>query len=261
MGTYNLSPDLDPRKDHILYKDNEHMVVYLGTFSGGSTTGNHSDVDVNSYLIINKGKGFLLDPGGYRIFPKVLSNISKYINPKNVEYIYMCHQDPDVAGSIPLWRTITNAKLVISWLWVRFLPHFGFEEVESVAYPLPDEGETLKFGSTTLEFIPAHFLHSPGHFTIYDRRSKFLFTGDIGIAMLDEPILVVENMEKHIQAMKPLHERLMASNIAIKNWLKKVRGLDIEAIVPQHGGIIPKKHVNRFFNFLDTLKCGVDLMR
>lgn len=79
----------------------------------------------------------------------------------------MCHQDPDVAGS------------------------FGFEDVKSVAHPLPDEGEALNFGSTTLHFIPAHFLHSPGH-------------------------LVVEDIEKHIRAMKPVHERLMASNKAIK---------------------------------------------
>lgn len=174
----------------------------------------------------------------------------------------MCHQDPDVAGSIPLWRSITNAKLVTSWLWIRFLPHFGFDDVDSVAFPLPDEGKTLSFGSTTLEFIPAHFLHSPGHFTIYDKRSKFLFIGDIGIATLEEePSLVIEDMDKHIQVMKPLHERLMASNVALRHWVKRVRSLDIEAIIPQHGGIIPKKHVGKFFNFLSNLKCGVDLIR
>ncbi len=260
MGEYNLNPDLNPQKDHILYRDDEHMVVYLGTASGTSTS-SYGDVDVNSYLIINKGKGVLLDPGGYKIFPKVLSNISKYIDPKNIEYIYMCHQDPDVAGSIPLWREISNAKILVHWIWVRFLPHFGFEDVKSVAHPLPDEGEVLNFGSTTLHFIPAHFLHSPGHFTIYDKRSKFLFSGDIGIALLEDLYLVVEDIEKHIRAMKPIHERLMASNKAIKAWLERVRFLDIEAILPQHAAIIPKKHVPRFFSFLENLKCGVDLIR
>ncbi|AXI24717.1 CDP-abequose synthase [Methanofervidicoccus sp. A16] len=256
MATYNLKYGLDPRKDHVLYRDEDHLVIYLGTNMSGS-----GDVDVNSYLIVNKKRGFLLDPGGYKIFPKVLSNVSKYINPKNIEYIYMCHQDPDVAGSVPLWRAITNAKLVTSWLWIRFLPHFGFEDVDSVAHPLPDEGEEITFGTTTLEFIPAHYLHSPGHFTIYDRRSKFLFTGDIGIAMLEEPSLIIEDMDKHIEAMKPLHEKLMANNHALKHWVNRVRNLDIEAIIPQHGGIIPRKHVNRFFNFLSNLKCGTDLLR
>ncbi|WP_457752593.1 oxygen-binding di-iron domain-containing protein [Thermococcus sp.] len=255
MGEYFITPGLDPRKDHVLYKDEDHMVVYLGTQEGGA------DVDVNSYLIVSGNKGILIDPGGYKIFSKVLANISKYIDPRDIEYIYMCHQDPDVAGSIPLWREVSNAKIIIHWLWKRFLPHFGFEEVESVSYTLPDEGETLHFGATTLEFIPAHFLHSPGHFTIYDHRSRFLFTGDIGIAILDEPCLVVEDMESHIRAMRTVHERLMPTNEAIRLWLDKVRYLDIEAILPQHGAIIPKQHVRRFFEFLENLRCGIDIMR
>lgn len=238
----------------MLFEDGDYKVVYLGTYIG------EGDVDVNSYLIVSRREGFLLDPGGYKIFPKVISNISKYINPKNIKYIYMCHQDPDVAGSIPLWRALTDAKIVTSWLWIRFLPHFGFEDVDSVAYPLPDEGDRIKFGSTTLEFIPAHYLHSPGHYSIYDRKSKFLFTGDIGIAILDEPKLVVEDIDKHIEAMKPLHQKLMASNHALRWWLSNVRQYDIEAILPQHGSIIPKKYINRFFSFLENLKCGVDLL-
>lgn len=88
MGEYNLNPNLNPQKDHILYSDDEHMVVYLGTASGTSAS-SYGDVDVNSYLIINRGKGVLLDPGGYKIFPKVLSNISKYIDPRNIEYIHV----------------------------------------------------------------------------------------------------------------------------------------------------------------------------
>ena len=255
MGEYFITSDLDPRKDYVLYKDDEHMVIYLGTQEGGQ------DVDVNSYLIVSRGRGILIDPGGYKIFSKVLANISKYIDPRNIDYIYMCHQDPDVAGSIPLWREISDAKIIVHWLWVRFLPHFGFESIGGYAHELQDEGEALDFGATTLEFIPAHFLHSPGHFTIYDHRSKFLFTGDIGIAFPKEGYLVVENFEKHVQYMKPLHERLMASNKALKIWINKVRYLDIEAILPQHGAIIPRRHVKKFFDWLENLKVGVDLMR
>ncbi|AEH25243.1 oxygen-binding di-iron domain-containing protein [Pyrococcus yayanosii] len=254
MGEYFIGPDLDPRKDHVLYKDDEHMVVYLGTQEGGE------DVDVNTYLIVSNGKGIIIDPGGYKIFSKVLANASKYVDPQDIEYVYMCHQDPDVAGSIPLWREVSNAKIIIHWLWTRFLPHFGFENIRGIVHELSDDGESMKFGATTLEFIPAHFLHSPGHFTIYDRRSKFLFSGDIGIAFPEESYLVVENMERHIQAMRPIHERLMASNKAIKAWLSKVRHLDIEAILPQHGAIIPRKYIPRFFDFLENLKVGVDLL-
>ena len=255
MGEYFIEPNLDPRKDHVLYRDEEHLVVYLGTQEGGE------DVDVNSYLIVSRGKGILIDPGGYKIFSKVLANLSKYIDPRDLEYIYICHQDPDVAGSLPLWKEVSNAKVLVHWLWKRFLPHFGFEDSDAFIRELPDEGETIPFGATTLEFIPAHFLHSPGHFSIYDHRSKFLFTGDIGIALQDEPYIVVENMERHIQAMRPVHERLMPTNRAIKAWLDRVKFLDVEAILPQHGAIIPKRFIPRFYDFLENLKCGLDLLR
>ncbi len=254
-GVYNLDPSLDPTRDQVLYDDGNHRVIYLGTQGMG-----RGDVEVNSYLIVNSGRGLLVDPGGYKIFAKVLSNISKYIDPKDVDYIYMCHQDPDVAGSIPLWRKISKAKVLVHWLWVRFLPHFGFEDVESVAHPIQDEGERISLGDATLEFIPAHFLHSPGHFSVYDRRSRFLFTGDIGFAPLERPILVYDSLEPYLSGMKQIHERLMASSKAVKVWLSKVRTLDIEAILPQHGAIIPKRFVDRFFSFMDSLKCGVDLM-
>jgi len=156
---YNLSPSLDATRDQVLFDNGVHRVVYLGTQGTGS-----GDVEVNSYLIVDGDVGMLIDPGGYKIFPKVISNISKYIHPSKIQYIYMCHQDPDVAGSIPIWRKMTKAKLVVHWLWVRFLPHFGFEDVESVAMTLPDEGDTLRLGGSSIQFIPAHFLHSPGHF-------------------------------------------------------------------------------------------------
>ncbi len=35
MGEYFIEPGLDPRKDHVLYRDEEHTVVYLGTQEGG----------------------------------------------------------------------------------------------------------------------------------------------------------------------------------------------------------------------------------
>ncbi len=254
-GVYNLDPSLDATRDHVLYDDGNHKVIYLGTQGMGK-----GDVEVNSYLIIDNNRGLLVDPGGYKIFAKVISNISKYLDPKNIDYIYMCHQDPDVAGSIPLWRKISNAKIVVHWLWVRFLPHFGFEDVDSVAHPLPDEGERLNLGSAILEFIPAHFLHSPGHFSIYDRESKFLFTGDIGFAPLDKPVLVMESLSACMDGMKQIHERLMASSKALKIWVDRVRGYEVEAVLPQHGAIIPKGEISRFFNFLEGLKCGVDLM-
>ena len=52
----------------------------------------------------------------------------------------------------------------------------------------------------------------------------------------------------------------MASNKALKNFVKKIKPFPIEAIVPQHGSIIPKELVGRAMEFLENLKCGIDLL-
>lgn len=252
---YNLDPSLQATRDHVLFDNGTHKVVYLGTQGIGE-----GDVEVNSYLIIDQDRGCLIDPGGYKIFPKVISNISKHIDPKRIDYLFMCHQDPDVAGSLPLWRKVSTAKVVVHWLWMRFLPHFGFENVDQFSHPLPDEGDSLPLGGCTLQFIPSHFLHSPGQFSVYDRVSRFLFTGDIGIALMDQPMLIVDSFERHVSSMRTVHERLMSSSNAIKLWLNKVRHLDIEAILPQHGAIMIRSDVPKFFAFLESLRCGTDLM-
>jgi flavorubredoxin len=73
-------------------------------------------------------------------------------------------------------------KLVMSQLWVRFMGHYGLMDMGRIV-ALEDHGARIKFGNDYLQFIPAHFLHSPGNFSLYDSRSKILFSGDIGAAI------------------------------------------------------------------------------
>jgi flavorubredoxin len=35
------------------------------------------------------------------------------------------HQDPDIITSMPRWLVYTDAKVVASKLWARFLPHLN----------------------------------------------------------------------------------------------------------------------------------------
>lgn len=254
---YNLSSDLDPKEDIVLFEGKNHKVVYLGSRNVTGTEG----VDILSYLIIDNGEGLIVDPGGYHLFPNTVFNVSKHISLNNIKYIYFCHQDPDVCGSLPMWRNVCpEAKLVIGELWVRFLPHFGVENVEEVAYPLPSEGRTINVGKCPIDAIPAHYMHSPNHFNLYDPVSKFLFTGDIGIALGKFNYLVVNDWLEHIEYLYTPHKILMANNKAVRKWLERVKKLEIKAILPQHGAIITEKDIKHFFKFMENLRCGTDLL-
>jgi flavorubredoxin len=239
----------------VLYQGEDHSFIWLGADPHTQT----GVVQTNQYLIVDRGKGVLLDPGGIHLFSRVVSVASRYINLDNIETIIFSHQDPDVSSGIALWLGVTSAKVYIPALWIRFLPHFGIIDekrvlgIEKVENPL-----TLHSGAE-LVFVPTHFLHSAGHYSVYDAGSKTLFTSDIGAAVFeDEQYLFVEDFDEHLELMEPFHKRYMSSNKACKKWVDIVSQLDIEMIAPQHGAIFEEEHVSRFLTWFSQLRCGLD---
>jgi len=239
-----------------IYDTLEHKVIFFEELTPASA------VQANQVLIIHKGEGMLLDPGGHKVFSKLLSDISLYIPPSQIKYIFLSHQDPDIVASINGWLMTTKAQAYISKLWTRFLPHFGLDsQLEDRVIPIDDGGTKVVLGGDCeLLILPAHFMHSPGNFHVYDPCSKILFSGDLG-ASLGQDYFFVENFDEHIKYMEGFHKRYIASNKVLKFWANMVRQLDIEMIVPQHGAIFKgKEMVERFINWIENLQVGVDLL-
>jgi flavorubredoxin len=160
----------------------------------------------------------------------------------------------------------SDAKIVVSKLWERFVPHLvpGYmkEKAEGRIVSIPDQGMNIPLAHSVIKAIPAHFLHSVGNFHFYDPISKILFSGDVGASLVDsEPERPVRDFQKHISKMKGFHERYMVSNKAARLWVNMIRNLDIEMMVPQHGRPFKgKEMVNQFLDWFEKLECGVDLM-
>ena len=219
-------------------------------------------MQANQVLIIHKDEGMLLDPGGHKVFSKLLSELAVYIPPSQKRYIFLSHQDPDIVASINGWLMTTKAEAYISKLWMRFLPHFGLDsQLEGRVVPIDDNGTVLTLGGDCkLYILPAHFLHSEGNFQVYDPCSKILFSGDLG-ASLGQDYFFVEDFDKHIRYMEGFHRRYMVSNKVLRFWANMVKDLDIEMIVPQHGAIFKGKDmVKRFIEWVENLEVGVDLL-
>jgi len=129
---------------------------------------------------------------------------------------------------------------------------------------VPDEGMMVEVApGFNLQIIPAHFLHSEGQINVYDPRSKILFIGDIGAAMMpvDRDYAFVDNFQEHLPFIKSFHRRYMCSNKAIRLWLKNISGLDIAMLAPQHGPVYRGKAVQEFLAWLADLECGIDIMQ
>jgi len=238
-----------------LFDDGTHKNVLLEDFSGTGLA-----VQSNQHVIVDGGVGMILDPGGHKIYSKVLSATNGLLGRAKLQTIFLSHQDPDIVAAVNGWLMTTDATAYVSKLWVRFVAHFGLDRlVESRLLPIPDEGMDIQLGNVKMKVIPAHFLHSPGNFQLYDPVSKILYSGDLG-ASIGQDYREVEDFDAHEKFILGFHKRYMSGNKAMKAWAKTVRKLDIELIAPQHGALFRgKPMVERFISWCDDLECGVDL--
>lgn len=240
----------------VLYQKEKHACVFFEELTEGEM------VPSNQYLIIHNGQGLLLDPGGHVVYPKLMSVLAQHIAPGGLKYLFLSHQDPDVVASVNGWLMVTEAEAYVPSLWRRFVAHFGVTgSVMNRLKNIPDEGMKLDLGGCLLTFVPAHFLHSPANFQVYDPVSKILFSGDLGAAA-GHSYRFVKDFDKHLEYMTAFHQRYMSSTLACQLWAKMIRGLDIETIAPQHGAVFQgKEMVRRFVDWVEKLQVGAETVQ
>lgn len=245
---------------NILYQQNDHLVVTFTDLVKGE------GIQSNQLLIKNGHHSALFDPGGDLTYMPLNLAITKFEPIKELDYIIATHQDPDIISSFNKWLMYTDAKVVISKLWERFLPHLipGFMESSGKGRVLviPDQGMSIDIGNCRILALPAHFLHSVGNFHFYDPISRILFSGDVGASLVDsEPERPVQDFDQHINAMLGFHRRYMTSNKACRLWVNMVRQLDLEMMIPQHGRPFQgREMIDKFLDWFEQLQCGIDLI-
>ncbi len=242
--------------DTVLFDNGVHRNILLEDSGGVGLA-----VQANQHLIVHNGEAMLLDPGGHKVYSKVLAKTFSALGGASLRYLFLSHQDPDIVAATNGWLMTTDATAYISALWVRFVPHFGLDHLlEDRLLPIPDKGARFELGGATLFALPAHFLHSEGNFQLYDPVAKILYTGDLG-ASLGMNYIEVADFDKHLQYMEGFHRRYMTSKIVMSAWAGMVRQLDIDIIAPQHGALFRgKPMVKKFIDWCADLECGIDLI-
>ena len=210
---------------------------------------------------MDQNEAIIIDPGSREFFNFVKERIASIIPLSQVKGMVLCHQDPDVAASMFDWLSFDSTIKVISSDRTNvLLPHFGISDYDF--YSIGNENEFMyRFASgKKLQFIEAPFLHFPGAFTTYDKESEVLLSGDIWAALDIDWKLVVDDFDDHQMKLDLFHLDYMASNVAAKGFVQKLDDYKIEAILPQHGSIIPQKFVASALKYLEELRCGLDII-
>ncbi len=253
----------DRTTSQVLFDNGTHKCISFTSLVKGE------GVQANQFLILDNERAAVLDPGGDLTYVPLTMELNKYTRLTNLDYVMASHQDPDIITSMPRWLVYTEAKVVASKLWARFLPHLNSAFMSDRMkggwlerlIELPDHGGVIPLGESRIIVVPAHFLHSVGNFQFYDPIAKILFSGDMGASMVDDASKPLENFAAHIPKMKSFHQRYMCNNKVIRLWVQMVRTMDVEMMVPQHGTpFIGKEQINQFLDWIETLQCGTDLM-
>jgi flavorubredoxin len=221
-------------------------------------------VQSNQFLIVDDGTGAIIDPGGNLAYGELYLGMTRYFTPQNLSAIVASHADPDIIASLDRWLTATSsAKVYISKIWERFVPHFcKAGKTAGRIVGIPDAGLRIPLGRHELLALPAHFLHSEGNFQFYDPASRILFSGDLGASICSgsQAQRPVTSLAAHVPRMEAFHRRYMVSNKVLRLWVRMVRTLPIAMIVPQHGSPMKGPAVQEFIAWVETLACGIDLM-
>jgi len=212
------------------------------------------------YLIKNGDESILIDPGSMITFPVVLEKITSIVALKDIKYIIMHHQDPDIVGCFSTLEKIMPKReryVVTHWRTEMLLKHYMWE----TPFYLVDQNDwKLKAGDLELEFIFTPYAHFPGAFVTKEKRSEIIFSSDLFGGLTEEFSLYAKDVDSYFEAAKPFHKHYMPNKEVLHHALNQVKNANPSMIAPQHGSIIKKEFINPLIDKLKDLECGLYLL-
>jgi len=212
------------------------------------------------YLIKNGNESILIDPGSMITFPVVLEKVTSVIPLRNIKYIIMHHQDPDIVSCFSTLESIFpkgERYIVTHWRTEMLLKHYQWK---TPFYLIDQNDWKLKAGEREFEFIFTPYAHFPGAFCTYDKESKILFSSDLFGGLTPEFQLFAKNADEYFEYAKPFHKHYIPNKEVLIYALNKIKRKDISMIAPQHGSIIKKEFIKPLIEKLSELDCGLYLM-
>jgi len=215
----------------------------------------------HAYLLECGDDTVLIDPGSPLTIEGTLDLVQQVCDLDSIRYLVCHHADPDIAASLPLLSerlTRPDVQVVTEWRAAALLKHYGHR----FDYYLVEEHEwVLPLGDDRrLEFQLTPYLHFPGALVSFDPTSRTLFSSDLfGGFVPDSSVLVTDDVDYVIENARPFHQHYMPSQELLSAGLTRIqhRWPHIDLIAPQHGHVITGSAVDRAFDALKAIECGV----
>ena len=214
-------------------------------------------VSYNSYLIMDE-KIALMDTVDVHKSEEWLANIKVILGTRQPDYLIVSHMEPDHAGSIAVAvEEFPDMKLVGNAKTFAFMEQFFGFDIDAKKIVVSD-GDMLTLGKHELKFIFAPMVHWPEVMMSYESCDKILFSAD-GFGKFGA--LDAEGFGKFgaldadedwaCEARRYYFNIVGKYGAQVQAVLKKLAGMEINAICPLHGPIL-KENLGYYINLYDT---------
>ena len=214
-------------------------------------------VSYNSYLIMDE-KIALMDTVDVHKSEEWLANIKVILGTRQPDYLIVSHMEPDHAGSIAVAvEEFPDMKLVGNAKTFAFMEQFFGFDIDAKKIVVSD-GDMLTLGKHELKFIFAPMVHWPEVMMSYESCDKILFSAD-GFGKFGA--LDAEGFGKFgaldadedwaCEARRYYFNIVGKYGAQVQAVLKKLAGVEINAICPLHGPIL-KENLGYYINLYDT---------
>ncbi|NLU27878.1 FprA family A-type flavoprotein [Acetivibrio thermocellus] len=206
----------------------------------------------NSYLLMTE-KPTVIDTVDIEFGKEYVDNLSKIIDPENIEYIVINHVEPDHAGALPaLAAKAKNAKIVTTKLASELLKDMF--KLHNREFAIIKDGDTLDIGGKTLSFFETPYLHTEETMITYVNENKILFPCDIFSTHIANYELFNDLAKgEYIEDFKVYYRLIMAPHRPyVRDMLEKIKKLNIEVIAPSHGYIL-RENTAKFIQMYDEM--------
>lgn len=194
-------------------------------------------VSYNSYLI-NDEKRVIIDLSKSMKSDEFFGQIDEVTDIHKIDYIVINHMEPDHSGLIRTFRRLSpGVKILGSRKTKQMLEGFyGVTEGVEVV----EDGDTLKLGKHTLNFISTPFLHWPETIMTYEESTKTLFSCDAfgGYGALHGSLFDDDctNPDFYIQQALRYYVNIVANySPRVLSAIDKLENVPVNVIAPSHG--------------------------
>ncbi len=187
----------------------------------------------NSYVILDQ-KIAVFDTVDARFGGEWMANLKSALGGRSPDYLIVQHMEPDHSSNINLFADeFPGASVVASdRAFVMMKQFFGRDYADRRI--VIGDGDTLKLGKHTLNFIAAPMIHWPEVMMTYESSEKVLFSADgfgkFGALDADE--------DWACEARRYYFGIVGKYGAQVQKLLAKASGLEINTICPLHGPIL-----------------------